>query len=158
MKEPTYLTIARADIGQKETLGPNDSKWIRGMWAKFSAGWLLGQPWCGGAMAKWLSEAGHAIPKHYYRALAWADYGVRCPGPAQGAIAVLTRKGGGHVAFVTGVTGDGSKVRLLGGNQDDAVKESWFPAVRITAYRLPLGVPRVPATVAAAGTLSQSEA
>ena len=156
--EPSYLIEARKDIGQRETLGPNDSKWIRGMWAKLSAGWLLGQPWCGGAVAKWLSEAGYPIPKLFYRALAWADYGIRCPGPAQGAIAVLTRKGGGHVGVVTGVTRTGSHVRLLGGNQGDAVKEAWFPADRVTAYRLPAGVQRIPATVAPLGALSASEA
>lgn len=156
--EPTYLTAARRDIGQREALGPNDSKWIRGMWAKFSAGWLLGQPWCGGAVAKWLSDAGYPIPKHYYRALAWAEYGMPCPKPMQGAIAVLTRKGGGHVAFVTGVTSDGSHVRLLGGNQNDAVNESWFPASRITTYRVVGGVPRIPAVIAPVGSLSKSEA
>jgi uncharacterized protein (TIGR02594 family) len=159
--EPLYLTLARRDIGQRETIGPNDSKWIRGMWAKLSAGWLLGQPWCGGAVAKWLSDTGYPIPKLYYRALAWVNYGFGLPGPRQGAIAVLTRKGGGHVAFVTGVTANGSHVRLLGGNQDDAVGEDWFPAARVTAYRAPwamaaTGLP--PATIAKVGILSKSEA
>jgi uncharacterized protein (TIGR02594 family) len=156
--EPSYLIAARRDIGQRETLGPNDSKWIRGMWAKLSAGWLLGQPWCGGAVAKWLSEAGYPIPKHYYRALAWADYGDRLPAPRQGAIAVLTRKGGGHVGIVTGVTANGSHARLLGGNQNDAVGEDWFPVGRIIAYRLPPGFAILPpTTIAKLGSLSKSE-
>ena len=157
--EPAYLALARKDLGQRETIGPNDSKWIRGMWAKFSAGWLLGQPWCGGAVAKWLSDAGYPIPKHYYRALAWADYGASLPRADQGAIAVLSRKGGGHVGIVTGATRTGSHVRLLGGNQNDAVNETWFPASRITAYRLPPGVgTSMPATIAPLGELSRSEA
>ena len=62
--EPSYLTAARRDIGQRETLGPNDSKWIRGMWAKFSAGWLLGQPWCGGAVARRRQGAFEHRPGH----------------------------------------------------------------------------------------------
>ena len=76
----------------------------------------------------------------------------------RGAIAVLTRKGGGHVGIVTGVTRNGSHVRLLGGNQGDAVKEAWFPADRVTAYRLPAGVQRIPATIATLGALSTGEA
>jgi uncharacterized protein (TIGR02594 family) len=156
--EPDYLIAARRDIGQRETLGPNDSKWIRGMWAKFKAGWLLGQPWCGGAVAKWLSDSGYPIPKHFYRALAWADYGVRLSGPRQGAIAVLTRKGGGHVGIVTGVSPNGSHVRLLGGNQNDAINESWFPSERITAYRAPAGVLLAHTAIAPVGSMSRSEA
>jgi uncharacterized protein (TIGR02594 family) len=157
--EPLHLKMARRDLGVRETLGPNDSGWIRAMWAKLSAGWLLGQPWCGGAMAKWVSEAGHAYPKRFYRALTWADWGNAAPGPRLGAVAVLTRKGGGHVGIVTAITANGSHVRLFGGNQNDAVNEAWFPASRVTAYRLPSGVTSAPrAPVAELGSISTSEA
>lgn len=156
--EPAYLIAARRDIGQRETLGPNDSPFIRGMLKRLGLSWLLGQPWCGTIMADWLSRTGYPVPDKAFRALSWADYGVRCPGPAQGAIAVLTRKGGGHVGLVTGVNQSGSHVRLLGGNQGDAVRESWFLASRVTAYRLPIGVLRTPATIAPLGALSTSEA
>jgi uncharacterized protein (TIGR02594 family) len=109
------------------------------------------------ALAAWVKAAGHPIPKHYYRALAWADYGAPCPGPMQGAIAVLTRKGGGHVGLVTGMANRG-EVRLLGGNQNDAVNELWFPANRITAYRRPIGLQLEPAAIAKSGAFSTSEA
>jgi hypothetical protein len=50
-------------------------------------------------------------------------------------------------------------VRLIGGNQNDAVSEAWFPASRITAYRLPPGVTSAPrASVAELGSISTSEA
>lgn len=156
--EPSYLIEARKDIGQRETLGPNDSPFIRSMLKRLGLSWMLGQPWCGTIMADWLSRAGYPVPSKAFRALAWADYGVRCPGPAHGALAVLTRKGGGHVGIVTGVTRNGLHVRILGGNQGDAVNEAWFPVSRITAYRLPFGVQRRPTTIAALGTLSTSEA
>lgn len=157
--EPAYLTIARRDIGLREIKGPKHAGRIVQMLQRLGAWWRDDEtPWCGVAVGAWLAAAGLPIPKHYYRALAWADYGVRCPFPTQGAIAVLTRKGGGHVAFVTGITHDAKHIRLLGGNQDDAVKEVWFPAPRITAYRLPAGVPRIPAAVAPLGALSTSEA
>ena len=157
--EPAYLTAARRDIGLREIKGPKHAGRIVQMLQRLGAWWRDDEtPWCGVAVAAWLSEAGYPIPKHYYRALAWADYGVKVPFPTQGAIAVLSRKGGGHVAFVSGITHDAKHVRLLGGNQNDAVNEAWFPATRVTAYRLPVGISRTPATVAVLGTLSKSEA
>jgi len=156
--EPSYLTAARRDIGLREIRGPKHAGRILAMLQRLGAWWRDDEtPWCGVAVGAWLSESGYVIPLHYYRALAWAEYGDRLPGPRQGAIAVLTRKGGGHVGIVTGVTLTGSHVRLLGGNQDDAVKESWFPAERITAYRAPHGVGLVAPVVGKVGTLSQSE-
>lgn len=158
--EPRYLTIARRDIGLREIKGPKHAGRIVQMLQRLGAWWRDDEtPWCGVAMAAWMSESGYPIPKHYYRALAWADYGNGLALPRQGAIAVLTRKGGGHVALVTGANSDYTHVRLLGGNQDDVVKESWFPAERITAYRSPPGVslsPRV--ALADVGAMSKSEA
>lgn len=158
LNAPALLQIARRDIGQRETLGPNDSPFIRKMLARLGLSWLLGQPWCGTIMADWAIKAGYKPPAKAYRALAWAEWGVGIPGPSQGAVAVLTRRGGGHVGIVTGVTANGSHVRLVGGNQDNMVCEAWFPASRVTSYRLPPGASRVPATVAAVGTMSKSEA
>ncbi len=156
--EPSYLINARLDIGQRETLGPNDSRFLRAMWKRLGLSWLLGQAWCAGLMADWMQRGGYPVPARAYRALSWATYGERLQGPRQGAIAVLTRKGGGHVGIVTGVTIDGRHVRLLGGNQDDAVKESWVPATRITAYRAPSGVLLMLPEIAKVGEMSKSEA
>jgi uncharacterized protein (TIGR02594 family) len=158
--EPSYLTAARRDIGLREVKGPKHAGRIVQMLQRLGAWWRDDEtPWCGVAVASWLSEAGYPIPKHYYRALAWADYGDGLALPRQGAIAVLTRKGGGHVALVTGATPDYKHVRLLGGNQGDAVSEAWFPASRITAYRVPPGASlAVWVASAKVGTLSKSEA
>ena len=160
--EPSYLVAARRDIGLREIKGPKHAGRIVQMLQKLGAWWRDDEtPWCGVAVAAWLRDTGYPIPTHYYRALAWADYGDRMPGPRQGAIAVMARKGGGHVGIVTGVTANGSHVRLLGGNQNDAVSEAWFPAERITAYRAPRGMSSVwaaPATIAPVGTMSRSEA
>lgn len=158
LNEPSYLTAARRDIGLREIKGPKHAGRIVQMLARLGAWWRDDEtPWCGVAVASWLSETGHPIPKHYYRALAWADYGAPQLGPLHGAIAVLSRKGGGHVGLVTGITRDGKHVRLLGGNQNDAVNEAWFPASRVTAYRLPVGVPLIPPTFALLGAMSTSE-
>lgn len=156
--DPDYLTIARRDIGVREIKGPRHHSRIVQMLAKLGAWWRDDEtPWCGVAVAAWMQAAGYAIPRHYYRALAWLDWGVKINGPAHGAIAVMTRKGGGHVGIVTGITANGSHVRLLGGNQNDCVCEAWFSAARVTGYRMPRGMRAMPAVVAPLGAMSQSE-
>lgn len=157
--EPEYLRIARRDIGLREIKGPQHNSRIVGWLAKFGAWWRNDEePWCGTAMAGWMSEAGIAIPKVWYRALAWAEWGQPCAVPALGCVAVLTRSGGGHVGLVTGISPDRSCIRVLGGNQNNMVCESWFQVSRVTAYRLPPGGVALPAPLAAIGTLSSSEA
>jgi uncharacterized protein (TIGR02594 family) len=158
MLEPTYLKIARLNIGERESLGPNDSPFIRKLLAAVNGLWLKGQPWCGSAMAYWMQCAGAAYPKDFYRALAWATWGEDAHGPKLGAVAVLTRVGGGHVAMVTAISPSQTHVCLLGANQGDMVRESWFPVERVTAFRKPIGANLVAPQVLALGTLSTTEA
>jgi uncharacterized protein (TIGR02594 family) len=138
MTEPTWLAAAREDIGQRETLGPNDSPWIRSMLAKLGATWLLGQPWCGGAVAKWVSDAGFKPVAKWWQARAWASWGQALAFPAHGCVVVFTRTGGGHVGFVMGEDAAGNLL-VLGGNQGDAVNVRAFPRARVLAYRWPPG-------------------
>lgn len=136
MISPPWLIAARADLGNAETLGPNDSPFLRRMWASLSASWLLGQPWCGGAVAHWMQQAGVAYPKDYYRAKAWLGWGTTLTGPAVGCVVVFERQGGGHVGLVTGRSTAGNLL-VLGGNQGDQVRESPFSAARVLGYRWP---------------------
>ena len=138
MTDPVWLAIARADIGQRETLGPNDSPWIRNMLKTLGATWLLGQPWCGGAVAEWMRAADCAIPRHWYRARAWADWGQALTRPAHGCVAVFSRTGGGHVGLVVGEDHAG-RLLVLGGNQGDAVNVRAFGRDRVLSYRWPPG-------------------
>jgi hypothetical protein len=78
--------------------------------------------------------------------------------PAQGCVAVLTRDGGGHVAIVTGISSDGRAVRLLGGNQGDAVSGAWFATSRVKHWRAPAGEVLAKVVVADVGQFSSSEA
>jgi uncharacterized protein (TIGR02594 family) len=137
MIEPVWLTKARADIGQRETLGPNDSPWIRAMLKGLGGLWLLGQPWCGGAMAKWMEESGIERPRHWYRALAWAKWGTYLPRPVIGTVVVYDRgKGQGHVGIAVGRTQRG-EILTLGGNQRDAVSIVPIDAKRLVSSRWP---------------------
>lgn len=155
---PDYLIAAFRDVGLSETKGTKHNRRIVGWLEMLGAWWRDDEtPWCGVALAAWMRETANPYPKEYYRAKQWADYGEAC-GVRYGAIAVLERKGGGHVGIVTGISNAGKYIRLIGGNQNDMVKESWFDAERVTAYRKRPGDDLSPPPLAKVGELSKSEA
>lgn len=72
-------------------------------------------------------------------AKSFAFYGRRISGPQYGAIAVLTRKGGGHVGIVTGVDRNGNPILIAGNNGRRKVGISVYPKRRVIAYVMPDG-------------------
>jgi len=92
--------------------------------------------WCGAFMDMVLRRTGHkggsALAKDY------AHYGPRVNGPQVGSIAVLSRKGGGHVGVVSGVDANGNPI-LVSGNHNKKVAESVYPKSRVIAYVMPSG-------------------
>lgn len=157
--EPSWLIEARRDIGQRETLGPNDSPWIRRMLERLGARWLLGQPWCGGAVAVWMQAIAIEIPTHWYRARAWATWGQPLERAVHGCVAVFARTGGGHVGLVVGQDSAG-RLLVLGGNQGDAVNIRAFDRARLLALRWPPGraLPRYMELAQGSASASTSEA
>lgn len=163
---PAWLSIARTKIGAREMPGPGSAAWIKSMWLALKGGaWFWGAygqddsklPWCGAFVAWALQRAQCAYPVRYASAKAWLDWGEPC-GADLGAVAVLLRDGGGHVGFVDAVSQDGRYIRLVGGNQGDAVSASWFSAGRVLGYRRPVGASLHDPAVMAVGNLSLSEA
>ena len=161
------IKAAMPYIGQKEVPGPGVNAWIKDTWLSLPGGkWFWGEygqddsklPWCGAFMARVCQDAGLPFPKRYSSALAWADWGEFRNYPEQGCVAVLVRDGGGHVAIVTGISSDGRAVRLLGGNQGDAVSEAWFATSRVKHWRAPAGEVLAKVVVADVGQFSSSEA
>lgn len=69
-------------------------------------------------------------------ASSFASYGQRVPGPQVGAIAVMARRGGGHVGIVSGVDAHGNPI-LVSGNNRNRVVEAPVSRGRIYAYVLP---------------------
>lgn len=101
-------------------------------------------PWCGLFCAVVASRVARgrpdwAPPRNYLAALAWSAWGNPAPRTEilVGDVVVLIRKGGGHVFFAVGVSGDGGRVIGVGGNQDNAVTVASFDASRIYAIRRP---------------------
>lgn len=68
-------------------------------------------------------------------AKSFAAYGHRV-GPQVGAIAVLTRHGGGHVGVVTGIAPNGDPI-ILSGNHGHTVGEGAYSRSRVIAYVAP---------------------
>jgi len=95
-----------------------------------------GSLWCGAFMDMVLKRTGHAGGGNL--AKAYASYGTRVSGPQVGAIAVMGRRGGGHVGVVSGVDPNGNPI-VVSGNHNRTVAESVYPAGRISAYVLPGG-------------------
>lgn len=95
-----------------------------------------GSLWCGAFMDLVLKRAGHAGGGNL--ASAYARYGTRVGGPQIGAIAVMGRRGGGHVGVVSGVDANGNPI-IVSGNHNHTVAEAVYPAGRIHAYMLPGG-------------------
>ena len=134
--ELTHIDIARKYIGLKELGAANKHPTIDA-WAKDLSGkWLIGQPWCGTFCAQVMKEAGLSskVPKEFFRAKEWEKAGTKLDKPAYGCIVTFTRDGGGHVGFVVGKTKSGM-LKVLGGNQSNAVTIQDFNPKRATAYR-----------------------
>ena len=166
-KEPAWLVAARAKLGTREAPGAANSPTIMG-WAKRLGAKVLGivynadsVPWCGLFVAQCVSEAGLSPASIAVRAKSWATWGADLDADklAPGAVLVFERPGGGHVGFYVGERSDA--YRVLGGNQGDAVTETWIAKSRCVARRWPRGVAVVGAPVqlaSAGGPLSRNEA
>jgi uncharacterized protein (TIGR02594 family) len=69
-------------------------------------------------------------------ARSFASYGQRVSGPQVGAIAVMARRGGGHVGIVSGIDAAGNPI-LISGNNRNRVVEAPISRGRIYAYVMP---------------------
>jgi uncharacterized protein (TIGR02594 family) len=90
--------------------------------------------WCGAFVDLVLRRLGYKGGGNL--ASAYARYGKRVPGPQLGAIAVMTRKGGGHVGIVSGFDSKGRPI-IISGNYRRTVAEVVYPVGRIYAYVVP---------------------
>jgi uncharacterized protein (TIGR02594 family) len=76
------------------------------------------------------------------KASSFAHYGRRVRGPRVGAIAVMGRRGGGHVGVVSGIDKRGNPIVVSGntwgdGSRRHRVMEKPVPRYRVYAYVMP---------------------
>ena len=96
-----------------------------------------GRLWCARFMNMVLQRSGlHGTGSDMARS--FASYGRRVSGPQIGAIAVMGRRGGGHVGVVSGIDASGNPI-VVSGNHGHRVAESVYPRGRIYAYVMPTG-------------------
>ena len=91
--------------------------------------------WCGAFMNFVLERTGHHGTGSDL-ARSFASAGQRVSGPQIGAIAVMARRGGGHVGVVSGGDGNGNPI-IISGNHGRKVAESVYARGRVYAYVMP---------------------
>lgn len=158
--EPPWLLEARKDIGLAEIPGRHHAPRILKMLALLRYPFSDDEtPWCGTAMAAWMTQAGITPPAQAYRALNWASWGFRC-GPQVGALGVKRRPSGNHVFLIVGETADKRFYKALGANQSNAVNIMDIAKSDVFAIRWPAGVAlaNLPLPTMARGTISRNEA
>jgi len=96
-----------------------------------------GSQWCARFMNFVLQRSGHHGTGSDM-ARSFASYGQRVSGPQIGAIAVMGRRGGGHVGVVSGIDAGGNPI-LVSGNNRNRVVEAPVSRGRIYAYVMPTG-------------------
>jgi TIGR02594 family protein len=94
-----------------------------------------GRLWCARFMNMVLERSGHHGTGSDL-ARSFASYGQRVSGPQVGAIAVMGRRGGGHVGVVSGIDANGNPI-VVSGNNGNRVREAPVSRGRIYAYVLP---------------------
>ena len=93
--------------------------------------------WCARFMNLVLQRTGHRGTGSDM-ASSFASYGQRISGPQVGAIAVMGRRGGGHVGIITGIDASGNPI-MISGNNGNRVREAPVSRGRIYAYVMPAG-------------------
>jgi uncharacterized protein (TIGR02594 family) len=96
-----------------------------------------GSLWCARFMNMVLERSGHHGTGSDM-ASSFAHYGQHVSGPEIGAIAVMGRRGGGHVGVVSGIDASGNPI-VVSGNNGNRVREAVLPRSRIYAYVMPTG-------------------
>jgi len=91
--------------------------------------------WCARFMNFVLKRTGHRGTGSDLAA-SFAHYGHHVSGPRVGAIAVMSRRGGGHVGIITDIGRHGS-LTMISGNYGNRVRETPVSRGRIYAYVMP---------------------
>jgi len=141
MIEYTWLEIAKNEVGVEEVPGPGDNPRI----VEYLESTNLGEPdnqndetpWCS-AFVNWCVRQAGLEGTNSAWARSWLEWGKEqeLGDSWVGCICVLERgPTSGHVGLL--VSYDDDRVKLLGGNQGNAVSYAWFPMERVLGYRVP---------------------
>lgn len=144
--DPPWLTIAKRELGVRETPGGRASPRIIEYFAHTRLGGHAlddSTPWCA-AFAGFCLDTSGFPGTHRANARSYLDWGERLDEPRLGCITVLWRKSiessAGHVGFFVD-SPKKHRLILIGGNQDNGVSYGEYGTGRVLQYRWPKGFP-----------------
>jgi len=150
-----WMEIAWDQLGEEEIAGPKHNPEIVAYFADSKNAGIQNDEvaWCAAFAGAVLERSGIRSTRSLM-ARSYEDFGQPVPldRPRVGCIAVLSRTSDprfGHVGFVVGWTG--RTIKLLGGNQNNAVSVANFDRARVVALRWP-GPAKTPKDVEQAGS------
>jgi uncharacterized protein (TIGR02594 family) len=136
--EPRWLKIARGELGVKEAPGFANNPKVQRYYQEAGAGKMPDSvPWCAAFVGAMLKRAG-SRGTNLLAARSYLQWGMKLDIPRLGCIVVFKRGTSpwqGHVAFF--LRDNGKTVRVLGGNQQDAVNMTSYPKAAVLGYRWP---------------------
>jgi uncharacterized protein (TIGR02594 family) len=142
MLEPLWLNLARKELGTKEAPGGADNPVVLKYAEDAEIAGVVNQDsvaWCAAFVGAMLARAQTPGSKRA-NARSYETWGRKIISPCLGCVVVFSRPPStwmGHVAFYLGTNAAAKTVRVLGGNQGDAVSIAEFSRDRVVAYRWP---------------------
>ena len=138
-EEFPWMPIALAEVGVREFPGNGDNPrvvdYLNSTNLSAPSNSNDETPWCS-AFANWCVERARFEGTDSAWARSWLNWGKKITTPRRGCIVVFKRDvNSGHVAFYIGETS--TQIKVLGGNQSDAVSISNYPKSRFLGYRIP---------------------
>lgn len=130
-----WMEVAKKEIGQKEIEGSETNPRIREYHRETTLSATNDEtPWCSSFLNWVMKQAGH-LGTRSAAAKSWALWGQKLELPQYGCVVVFEHHVGLFVKEIPFF------VCVLGGNQGNQVKESWFKKAGIISYRWPQEVP-----------------
>lgn len=137
-----YMQIARSLVGTKEIVGPQDNPKIMEMYATVGHDWVEHDEtaWCAAFVGFCLEKSGLRSTRAL-NARSYLNFGttVELADAKEGDIVVFSRGASewqGHVGFFVGQTA--TQIKVLGGNQTNAVTIANYPKTRLLGIRRPV--------------------
>ena len=128
-----WMTVAQSQLGQTEIKGHRNNPQIVAYHASTTLQAKTDEvAWCS-SFVNWTLKQVGIQGTNSASSQSRKHWGQRLKRPVYGCIAILSHKGGGHVAFVAGINKNGRLV-LLGGNQHDTVNYSAFKGNMVFVY------------------------
>ncbi len=134
------IQVATKELGISEIAGPNHNDRILQYSDEIGIPWINDDetPWCSVFM-NWVAMKCGVKRSGSAAARSWLNVGFAVENPEPGDIVVYWRgdpnSHQGHVGIFFGYSNDRSRVYTLGGNQNNSVSISAYPAERVLSFR-----------------------